>query len=49
MQIQPAEFAKIVLVIFLAGYLREKRELLAAASGACSGGLPLRKQLSPLP
>ena len=30
-QVQPGEFAKLLLVIFLAGYLREKREVLTFA------------------
>ena len=28
-QLQPGEFAKLLLIVFLAGYLREKREVLA--------------------
>ncbi len=31
MQLQPGEFAKIFLIVFLAAYLREKREVLAQA------------------
>jgi cell division protein FtsW (lipid II flippase) len=31
MRFQPGEFAKICLIVFLAGYLREKREVLAQA------------------
>jgi cell division protein FtsW (lipid II flippase) len=30
-QFQPGEFAKLLLIVFLAGYLREKREVLAQA------------------
>jgi cell division protein FtsW (lipid II flippase) len=49
LQIQPAEFAKIALVLFLAGYLREKRELLALTSRRVLGlGLPRFKHLGPL-
>ncbi|HEY6030697.1 MAG TPA: FtsW/RodA/SpoVE family cell cycle protein [Gaiellaceae bacterium] len=29
LQVQPGEFAKLCLIVFLAGYLREKREVLA--------------------
>jgi cell division protein FtsW (lipid II flippase) len=42
---QPAEFAKILIVIFLASYLSQKRELLAAGVGRL--GLPRVKDLGP--
>src|SRR3954447_1018685 len=48
-QIQPAEFAKLTLVLFLAGYLREKRELLASTSWRVLGiRLPPLKHFGPL-
>jgi cell division protein FtsW (lipid II flippase) len=43
---QPAEFGKILIVIFLAAYLADKRELLA--SGVGRFGLPRAKDLGPL-
>ncbi len=33
---QPAELAKIAVVIFLASYLRDNRQILVTAGGACS-------------
>jgi cell division protein FtsW (lipid II flippase) len=42
---QPAEFAKILIVIFLASYLTAKRELLEAGVGRL--GLPRVKDLGP--
>jgi cell division protein FtsW (lipid II flippase) len=42
---QPGEFAKVLLVVFLAGYLRDNRELLA---GTGRVGLPSPKHLGPL-
>jgi cell division protein FtsW (lipid II flippase) len=42
---QPGEFAKVLLVVFLAGYLRDNRELLA---GMGPLGLPSPKHLGPL-
>jgi cell division protein FtsW (lipid II flippase) len=49
LQIQPAEIAKLTLVLFLAGYLREKRELLAQSSWRVLGlRLPPLKHLGPL-
>ena len=42
---QPGEFAKVLLVVFLAGYLRDNRELLA---GMGPIGLPSPKHLGPL-
>ena len=48
-QVQPGEFSKLLLVIFLAGYLREKRELLAMAHRRVLGiGLPAARHLGPL-
>jgi cell division protein FtsW (lipid II flippase) len=43
---QPAEFAKLLIVIFLASYLSAKRELLEAGVGRL--GLPRVKDLGPL-
>ena len=46
---QPAELAKVLLVLFLAGYLRERRELLAQTPTRVLGiGLPPLRQLAPL-
>jgi cell division protein FtsW (lipid II flippase) len=42
---QPGEFAKVLLVVFLAGYLRDNRELLA---GTGRFGIPSPKHLGPL-
>jgi cell division protein FtsW (lipid II flippase) len=42
---QPAEFGKILIVVFLASYLSAKRELLAAGVGRL--GLPRVKDLGP--
>jgi cell division protein FtsW (lipid II flippase) len=43
---QPGEFAKVLLVIFLAGYLRDNRELLSMGSGRY--GIPSPKHFGPL-
>jgi cell division protein FtsW (lipid II flippase) len=43
---QPAEFGKILIVVFLASYLSAKRELLEAGVGRL--GLPRGKDLGPL-
>ena len=49
LQIQPGEFAKILLVIFLAGYLRERREVLAAPTRKVLGvGVPSLRHSLPL-
>jgi cell division protein FtsW (lipid II flippase) len=46
---QPAEFAKICIVIFLASYLREKREVLIVGARRVAGViLPPLKHLGPL-
>jgi cell division protein FtsW (lipid II flippase) len=48
-QVQPGEFAKLLLVIFLAGYLRERRELLSMAHRTVLGvALPAFRHLGPL-
>jgi cell division protein FtsW (lipid II flippase) len=48
-QIQPGEFAKILLVVFLAGYLRERREVLAEPSRRLLGvGIPALRHSLPL-
>jgi cell division protein FtsW (lipid II flippase) len=43
---QPGELAKVLIVVFLAGYLRDKRELLAGGLGRF--GLPPLKHFGPL-
>ena len=43
---QPGELAKVLLVIFLAGYLRDNREMLSFGVG--TGRLPSPKHLGPL-
>ncbi len=43
---QPAEFGKILIVVFLASYLSSKRELLATGVGRL--GLPRAKDLGPI-
>jgi cell division protein FtsW (lipid II flippase) len=43
---QPGEFAKVLLVVFLAGYLRDNRELLSMGMGRY--GIPSPKQFGPL-
>ncbi len=49
LQIQPGEFAKILLVVFLAAYLRERREVLAAPVRQVLGiGIPALRHALPL-
>jgi cell division protein FtsW (lipid II flippase) len=43
---QPGEVAKVLLVVFLAGYLRDKREVLSRGTGRL--GLPPLKHAGPL-
>jgi cell division protein FtsW (lipid II flippase) len=43
---QPGEFAKVLLVVFLAGYLRDNRELLSMGTGRY--GVPSPKHFGPL-
>jgi cell division protein FtsW (lipid II flippase) len=43
---QPGEFAKVLLVVFLAGYLRDNREMLSMGVGPL--GLPSPKHFGPL-
>jgi len=43
---QPGEFAKVLLVVFLAGYLRDNREVLSVGSGRYR--LPSPKHFGPL-
>lgn len=46
LQFQPGEFAKVLLVVFLAGYLRDNRELLSMGYGRI--GVPSPKHFGPL-
>jgi cell division protein FtsW (lipid II flippase) len=43
---QPGEFAKVLLVVFLAGYLRDNREMLSFGAGR--SGIPSLKHFGPL-
>ena len=46
---QPSEFARILLIVFFAGYLAEKRDLLAATSRSFMGvQLPALKYFGPI-
>jgi cell division protein FtsW (lipid II flippase) len=45
-QFQPAEFGRLLIVVFLASYLSQRREMLAAGVGRF--GLPRAKDLGPL-
>src|SRR4029079_1204665 len=48
-QVQPGEFVKLLLVIALAGYLREDREVLPYARRRVLGvGIPAARHLGPL-
>ncbi len=48
-QVQPGEFSKLLLVVFLAGYLREKREVLTTPARRVLGvGIPAVRHLGPL-
>ena len=48
-QIEPAEFSKVLLVVFLAGYLREQREVLERPARRIVGvGVPALRHALPL-
>ena len=48
-QVQPGEFVKLLLVVVLAGYLRENREVLTFAHRRVLGlGIPAAQHLGPL-
>jgi cell division protein FtsW (lipid II flippase) len=48
-QIQPGEFAKVLLVVFIAGYLRENRDVLERPNRRVLGvGVPAMRHLMPL-
>ena len=48
-QVQPGEFAKLLLVVALASYLRDRREVLTMAHRTVMGvGLPAARHLGPL-